>query len=155
MNMNEKIKEKDKLITKLQTELLQLQEFLNQMQKDKQNELYSTYNTMKSIDNTDTNYNNSLTAFLNTPSILKFNKNTQKLRNNLNINKNSLYYFHSSFNKAKAGFKQKHNSRCKDTQKSRHRQTWGRYPYFAAVAQSQWCWSLVWTAMSLKPAAAR
>ena len=110
MNMNEKkIKEKDKLITKLQTELLQLQEFLNQMQKDKQNELYSTYNTMKSIDNADTNYNNSLTAFLNTPSILKFNKNTQKLRNNLNINKNSLYYFHSSFNKAKAGFKQKHN----------------------------------------------
>ena len=93
MNMNEKIKEKDKLITKLQTELLQLQEFLNQMQKDKQNELYLTYNTIKSIDKSN---NDSLSAFLNTPSILKFNKN-------------SLYYFHSSFNKAKVGFKPKHN----------------------------------------------
>ena len=109
INLNEKIKEKDKLITKLQTELLQLQEFLNQMQKDKQNELYFTYNTMKSIDNSETNYNNSLTAFLNTPSILKFNKNNEKLRTNLNINKNPLYYFHSSFNTKKAGFRPKHN----------------------------------------------
>ena len=108
--MNEKIKEKDKLITKLQTELLQLQEFLNQLQKDKEKELYSTYNTIKNIDNFGSNfYNNSLTALLNVPAILKFNKSNQKIRNNLNINKNKSYNFYTSFNTNKSNFKSKHN----------------------------------------------
>ena len=110
INMNEKIKEKDKLITKLQTELLQLQEFLNQLQKDKEKELYSTYNTIKNIDNFGSNfYNNSLTALLNVPAILKFNKSNQKIRNNLNINKNKSYNFYTSFNTNKSNFKSKHN----------------------------------------------
>ena len=83
INLNEKIKEKDKIITKLQTELLQLQEFLNELQKNKQNELFSSYNSMKSLDISDKdnnyNYNRSLTALLNIPSMLKFNKSNPKM----------------------------------------------------------------------------
>ena len=51
INMIEKIKEKDCLITKLQKDLLQSQELLHQLQKDKQKELSFTYNSMKSLDN--------------------------------------------------------------------------------------------------------
>ena len=108
-NLNEKIKEKDKLITKLQTELLQLQEFLSQLQKDKQNELYLTYNTIKNIDNPDTNYQNSLTALLNTPSVLKFNKRKFKIRNNTSKNQKTPYYLNSFLNTYKEGFRSKKN----------------------------------------------
>ena len=92
-SINEKIKEKDKLITKLQKELLQSQEFLNQLQKDKQNELIFTYNTIKKIDKLDKNFNRSLTALLNTPSLLKFNHNNNKA----NINKKDFNVFNSGF----------------------------------------------------------
>ena len=92
MSENKKIKEKDKLITKLQKELLQSQEFLNQLQNDKQNELIFTYNTIKKMDNMDKNFNRSLTSFLTTPSLLKFNYN-YKNKNRGNINKN-----YNSFN---------------------------------------------------------
>ena len=106
INLNEKIKEKDKLITKLQTELLQLQEFLSQLQKDKQNELYLTYNTIKSIDKSN---NDSLSAFLNTPSILKFNKGNLKIRKDSIKRKKTPFYLNSGFNTAKESFKVKHN----------------------------------------------
>ena len=113
INLNEKIKEKDKIITKLQTELLQLQEFLNELQKNKQNELFSSYNSMKSLDISDKdnnyNYNRSLTALLNIPSMLKFNKSNQKLRKNLSINNNILYHLYPEFNTNKGNFKSKHN----------------------------------------------
>lgn len=96
MSENKKLKEKDKLITKLQKELLQSQEFLNQLQKDKQNELIFTYNTIKRMDNMDKNFNRSLTSFLTTPSLLRFNYNynyNYKNKNKGNINKN-----YNSFN---------------------------------------------------------
>jgi hypothetical protein len=93
-SVNEKIKEKDKLITKLQKELLQSQEFLNQLQKDKQNELIYTYNTIKKLDNIDKNFNRSLAALFNTPSLLKFNYSNQ---NKGNINKNDYNIFNSGF----------------------------------------------------------
>ena len=113
INLNEKIKEKDKIITKLQTELLQLQEFLNELQKNKQNELFSSYNSMKSLDISDKdnnyNYNRSLTALLNIPSMLKFNKSNPKLKQNLNINNNVLYHVCPNFNTIKGNFKSKHN----------------------------------------------
>ena len=113
INLNEKIKEKDKIITKLQTELLQLQEFLNELQKNKQNELFSSYNSMKSLDISDKdnnyNYNRSLTALLNIPSMLKFNKSNPKLKKNLNINNNVLYHVCPNFNTIKGNFKSKHN----------------------------------------------
>ena len=51
INMIEKIKEKDCLITKLQKDLLQSQELLHKLQKDKQKELSFTYNSVKSFDN--------------------------------------------------------------------------------------------------------
>jgi len=53
MNMNiiEKIKEKDSRINKLQMDLLQSQELLNKLQKEKQRELSFTYNSIKSLDN--------------------------------------------------------------------------------------------------------
>ena len=47
----EKIKEKDSYITKLQKDLLQSQELLNKLQRDKQKEISFTYNTIKSVDN--------------------------------------------------------------------------------------------------------
>ena len=92
MTENKKIKEKDKIITKLQKELLQSQEFLNRLQNDKQNEIIFTYNTIKKMDNMDKNFNRSLTSFLTTPSLLKFNYN-YKNKNKGNINKN-----YNSFN---------------------------------------------------------
>ena len=73
VNVNEKIKEKDQLITKLQKELLQSQKLLNQIQKDKQNELTITYNSIKKYDKLDKNNNRSLNALLKSPSLLKFN----------------------------------------------------------------------------------
>ena len=109
-NLNERIKEKDKLITKLQSELLELQEFLSQLQNDKQNELYLTYKTMKDKDNSNTiSYNNSLTAFLNAPSILKFNKSNLNIRNHAGKNKKAPLYFHSGFNTIKGGFRTRRN----------------------------------------------
>ena len=51
MNMIEKIKEKDLKINKLQMDLLQSQELLNKLQKEKQKELSCTYNSIKSLDN--------------------------------------------------------------------------------------------------------
>ncbi len=95
INMNKKLKEKDKLITKLQKELLQSQELLNKIQKDKQNELSITYNTIKKIDNFDKNNSRSLTALLNTPSLLQFNYNKNKIRGS--IKKNSFTVFNSGF----------------------------------------------------------
>ena len=49
INMIEKIKEKDCLITKLQKDLLQSQELLHQLQKDKQKELSFTYKQYQEI----------------------------------------------------------------------------------------------------------
>ena len=92
--INEKIKEKDNLITKLQKELLQSQEFLNQLQKDKQNELIYTYNTIKKLDNIDKNFNSSLAALLNTPSLLKFNYSNKNKRD---ISKNDYNIFNAGF----------------------------------------------------------
>ena len=108
ITLNEKIKEKDKLITKLQTELLKLQEYLSQLQTDKQNELYLTYNTIKNWDNSNTN-NHSLAALLNAPSLLKFNKNNCSISNNYGKNKNIPNYLSSGFNTTKEGFKLKRN----------------------------------------------
>ena len=53
MNVNiiEKIKEKDSRINQLQMDLLQSQELLNKLQKEKQKELSFTYNSIKSLDN--------------------------------------------------------------------------------------------------------
>ena len=108
--LNEKIKEKDKLITKLQSELLELQEFLSQLQNDKQNELYLTYNTIKDRDNPNTtSYNNSLTAFLNAPSILKFNKSNLNIRNTTGKYKKAPLYFNSGLNTIKGGFRTRKN----------------------------------------------
>ena len=59
INLNKRLKEKDKLITKLQKELLQSQELLNKIQKDKQNELSITYNTIKKFDTLDKHNNRS------------------------------------------------------------------------------------------------
>ena len=92
INLNEKIKEKDKVITKLQKELLQSQELLNQIQKDKQNELSFTYNTIKKYDKLDKNNNHSLNALLNSPSLLKFNYNNNKREN---LKKNDYKLFNS------------------------------------------------------------
>ena len=106
INLNKKIKEKDKLITKLQSELVQMQEFLNKVQKDKQNEIYLTYNTLRFNNNNNNNQkNNSLSTLLNSPSRLKFNKSTQKLRNYLHITTNNEYYSNRGFRTKKDGFK--------------------------------------------------
>ena len=108
--LNEKIKEKDKLITKLQSELLELQEFLSRLQNDKQNELYLTYNTIKDRDNPNTtSYTNSLTAFLNAPSILKFNRSNSNIRNTTGKYKKAPLYFNSGFNTIKGGFRTRKN----------------------------------------------
>ena len=95
INLNEKMKEKDKLITKLQKELLQSQELLNQIQKEKQNELSITYNTIKKYNRLDknNNHNRSLNALLKSPSLLKFNYNNNKIR----MNKNNNNLFNSGF----------------------------------------------------------
>ena len=95
VNVNEKIKEKDQLITKLQKELLQSQKLLNQIQKDKQNELTITYNSIKKYDKLDKNNNRSLNALLKSPSLLKFNS-SKKIKGN--INKNNYNIFNSGIN---------------------------------------------------------
>ena len=65
INLNEKIKEKDKQITLLQKDLLQSQKLLNQLQEEKQKEISSTYNSIKRVDsfinnnNSYQNYNNN------------------------------------------------------------------------------------------------
>ena len=109
INLNEKIKEKDKLITNLQTELLQLQEYLSQLQTDKQNELYLTYNTIKNIDNSKSSYTNSLTALLNAPAYLKFNKSNSKIRNKTSKKIKTPFYLLSGLSTTKEGFKAKKN----------------------------------------------
>ena len=109
INLNEKIKEKDKLITNLQSELLKLQEYLSQLQTDKQNELYLTYNSIKNIDNSKTDNNNSLTALLNAPSFLKFNKSSSKIRNKTNKNIKTPFYLLSGLITNKENFKSKKN----------------------------------------------
>ena len=102
ININDKIKEKDELITKLQKELLQSQKLLNQIQKDKQNELAITYNTIKKYDKLEKN-NRSLNALLKSPSILKFNYN-KKIKGN--INKKYYNIFNSHINlKSKRKYK--------------------------------------------------
>ena len=50
-DIHEKIKEKDKQITLLQRDLLQTQELLNQLQKDKQKEISVAYNSIKKVNN--------------------------------------------------------------------------------------------------------
>ena len=99
--LNEKIKEKDKLITKLQKELLPSQELLNQIQKDKQNELTITYNTIRKFDRLNKKNNHSLIALLKSPSLLKFNYNynyNYKTINNSNHNSIFNSGFYSSNN---------------------------------------------------------
>ena len=67
-NLNEKIKEKDKQITILQKDLLQSQKLLNQLQEEKQNEISSTYNSIKRVDSfINNNINNN--SYLNNNSI--------------------------------------------------------------------------------------
>ena len=99
IGLNDKIKEKDKLITKLQKELLQSQELLNEIQRDKQNELTLTYNTIKKYDRLDKKNNLSLISLLKSPSLLKLNYNN-KIRDsvnndNYNIFNSGLYSFHN------------------------------------------------------------
>ena len=97
ININEKIKEKDQLITKLQKELLQSQKLLNQIQKDKQNELTITYNSIKKYDKLDKNNNRSLNALLKSPSLLKLNSN-KKIKGNLNKKNYNIFNSGTNFN---------------------------------------------------------
>ncbi len=83
ISLNERLKEKDKYITKLQKELLQSQELLNVLQKNKQNELSLEYQTIKNNDSTNKIKNLSLRSLLNIPSSLKYNNNN-KDRGNIN-----------------------------------------------------------------------
>ena len=96
ININDKIKEKDELITKLQKELLQSQKFLNQIQKDKQNELAIKYNTIKKYDRLDKKNNRSLNALLKSPSLLKFNSN-KKIKGNTNKKNYNIFNSGSNF----------------------------------------------------------
>lgn len=110
--ISKKVKEKDSQITKLQKDLFRSQELLNQLQKDKQNELSLTYNSLKSFDNYEfftqtsekdilkTNLNKrkggeknskqSLANIFNVGSLLTFNgiRNRNRNRNNTGNNKN-------------------------------------------------------------------
>ena len=96
MNMNiiEKIKEKDYRINKLQMDLLQSQELLNQLQKEKQKELSFTYNSIKSLDNINLSNDNKLSEIFaqiteKNDRILKTNYNkyeVNKYRNKTIIN---------------------------------------------------------------------
>ena len=101
MNVNiiEKIKEKDSRINQLQMDLLQSQELLNKLQKEKQKELSFTYNSIKSLDNINlSNDNNFADIFTQitekNDKILKTNYNRYEMNkyknktiNNNNINK--------------------------------------------------------------------
>ena len=128
MNMNiiEKIKEKDYRINKLQMDLLQSQELLNQLQKEKQKELSFTYNSIKSLDNINlshdkkrfddiftqitekndrilkTNYNKyEMPKSKNKTIINNINRKNKKNKNNYNNNKKkykSLMKINSLFN---------------------------------------------------------
>ena len=60
INIIEIIKEKDSRINKLQMDLLQSQELLNKLQKEKQKELSFTYNSIKSLDNINISNDNKL-----------------------------------------------------------------------------------------------
>ena len=76
-NLNEKIKEKDKQITILQKDLLQSQKLLNQLQEEKQNEISSTYNSIKRVDSfINNNINNN--SYLNNNSINTNNNGMKK-----------------------------------------------------------------------------
>ena len=70
-NISEKIKEKDKQITLLQKDFLQSQKLLNQLQEEKQKEIYSAYNTIKNVDKF-LNYNSSCSINENHSGMRKF-----------------------------------------------------------------------------------
>lgn len=97
-DMMERIKEKDSYIIKLQKDLLQSQEFLNKLQKEKQKEISYTYNSIKSADN------------------MNININTNTSKNNYNINdfltqttdKNDRI-LKTNFNRYEMGIKKKNN----------------------------------------------
>ena len=100
LNLIEKIKEKDSRINKLQMDLLQSQELLNKLQKEKQRELSFTYNSIKSLDNINLSNDNQLAELFTlitekNDRILKTNYNKydmNKYRNKTiinNINKKS------------------------------------------------------------------
>ena len=76
-NVNEKIKEKDKQITILQKDLLQSQKLLNQLQEEKQNEISSTYNSIKRVDSF-INNNFSNNSYLNNNNSINTNYNRMK-----------------------------------------------------------------------------
>ena len=96
MNLNiiEKIKEKDYRINKLQMDLLQSQELLNKLQKEKQKELSFTYNSIKSLDNINLSNDNKLSEIFaqiteKNDRILKTNYNkyeVNKYRNKTIVN---------------------------------------------------------------------
>ena len=126
MNIIEKIKEKDLKINKLQMDLLQSQELLNKLQKEKQKELSFTYNSIKSLDNINlshdkkrfddiftqitekndrilkTNYNKyEMPKSKNKTIINNINRKNKKNKNNYNNNKKkykSLMKINSLFN---------------------------------------------------------
>ena len=82
MNINiiERIKEKDSRINKLQMDLLQSQELLNKLQKEKQRELSFTYNSIKSLDNINLSNDNKLAELFT----LITEKNDRILKTNYN-----------------------------------------------------------------------
>jgi hypothetical protein len=102
ITINEKLKEKDKYIIQLQKELLKSQEFLNRLQKDKQNELSMEYHTIQKIDSLDKyKSSSSLTSLLN-----KQKKNNNKKRGSINKKRNNAYNtgFYSNNNNIKSKY---------------------------------------------------
>ena len=118
MNVNiiEIIKEKDSRINKLQMDLLQSQELLNKLQKEKQRELSFTYNSIKSLDNISTSNDNKLAELFTqitekNDRILKTNYNKyemNKYKNKTNINMK---------NKVKKDINEKSNKKFKSLMK--------------------------------------
>ena len=103
ISINEKLKEKDKYIIQLQKELLKSQEFLNRLQKDKQNELSIEYHTIQKIDSSDKyKSSSSLTSLLNKPI-----KSNNKKRGSINKKRKNVYNtgFYSNNNIIKSKFK--------------------------------------------------
>lgn len=83
IDMNEKLKEKEKQITKLQKNLLESQKLLNKLQKDKQKEISITYNSFKKVDefNNSKNIRYTISNFF----IPNYEKNIKILKTNLCI----------------------------------------------------------------------
>ena len=139
INMIEKIKEKDCLITKLQKDLLQSQELLHKLQKDKQKELSFTYNSMKSFDNlnnlskdvyqkrdffTQTTEKEDKIIKTNTT---KFNVNNKKLNSNFSNHKNK-----KSSKKIKSNFKNSLSGICSNKKRYHSPKSYNRLRCFSS-----------------------